>query len=132
MKKAYICSPYRAKNEAELDRNIEYAQQLTKAALIAGIAPITPHLYMTQCLNESIESQREIGLRAGMEILRNCDFVIAGVSYGISKGMSAEIAEADRLGLDIVNADKLDIYVAEQKRKAERESWSVRNKDTER
>lgn len=29
MKKVYICSPYRAKDGAELDRNIDYAQQLT-------------------------------------------------------------------------------------------------------
>ena len=29
MRKVYICSPYRAKDGAELDRNIDYAQQLT-------------------------------------------------------------------------------------------------------
>lgn len=32
MKRVYICSPYRAKDGAELDRNIEYAQALTKQA----------------------------------------------------------------------------------------------------
>lgn len=52
MKRVYICSPYRAKDGAELDRNIEYAQELTKQALNAGLAPITPHLYMTQCLDD--------------------------------------------------------------------------------
>lgn len=52
MKRVYICSPYRAKDGAELDRNIEYAQALTKQALNAGLAPITPHLYMTQCLDD--------------------------------------------------------------------------------
>ena len=46
MRKVYICSPYRAKDGAELDRNIDYAQQLTRQALEAGLAPITPHLYM--------------------------------------------------------------------------------------
>ena len=50
MRKVYICSPYRAKDGAELDRNIDYAQQLTRQALEAGLAPITPHLYMTQSL----------------------------------------------------------------------------------
>ena len=30
MRKVYICSPYRAKDGAELDRNIDYAQQLTR------------------------------------------------------------------------------------------------------
>ena len=33
MRKVYICSPYRAKDGAELDRNIDYAQQLTRQAL---------------------------------------------------------------------------------------------------
>jgi hypothetical protein len=33
MKKVYICSPYRAKDGAELDRNIDYAQQLTRQHL---------------------------------------------------------------------------------------------------
>lgn len=40
MKKVYICSPYRAKDGAELDRNIDYAQQLTRQAFEAGLAPI--------------------------------------------------------------------------------------------
>ena len=39
MRKVYICSPYRAKDGAELDRNIDYAQQLTRQALEAGLAP---------------------------------------------------------------------------------------------
>ncbi len=52
MRKVYICSPYRAKDGAELDRNIDYAQQLTRQALEAGLAPITPHLYMTQCMDD--------------------------------------------------------------------------------
>ena len=34
MRKVYICSPYRAKDGAELDRNIDYAQQLTRIAVI--------------------------------------------------------------------------------------------------
>lgn len=51
MRKVYICSPYRAKDGAELDRNIDYAQQLTRQALEAGLAPITPHLYGTKSRN---------------------------------------------------------------------------------
>lgn len=32
MMKVYVCSPYRAGDSAELDRNIEYAQALTRQA----------------------------------------------------------------------------------------------------
>lgn len=38
MRKVYICSPYRAKDGAELDRNIDYAQQLTRQALVGRLS----------------------------------------------------------------------------------------------
>ena len=107
MRKVYICSPYRAKDGAQLDRNINYAQALTKQAIEAGLAPITPHLYMTQCLNEDKPEERAAGMAAGLALLKSCDFVIVGVKYGISEGMSAEIAAADAAGIEVVNADKL-------------------------
>lgn len=107
MRKVYICSPYRAKDGTQLDRNIDYAQALTKQALEAGLAPITPHLYMTQCLNEDKPEERAAGMAAGLALLKSCDFVIVGVKYGISEGMSAEIAVADAAGIEVVNADEL-------------------------
>lgn len=116
MLRAYICSPYRARTGAELDRNIDYAQEITRRALLAGVAPITPHLYITQCLNDDKKEEREVGITAGMEILKGCDFVIAGVKYGISEGMRREIALADASGIDVVNADKLAYYLRYRKR----------------
>ena len=70
MRTVYICSPYRAKDGAELDRHIEYAQTLTKQAIEAGLAPITPHLYMTQCLNEDKLQERAAGMAAGLALLK--------------------------------------------------------------
>ena len=115
MLRAYICSPYRARTGAECDRNIDYAQEITRRALLAGVAPITPHLYITQCLNDDKKEEREVGITAGMEILKGCDFVIAGIKYGISAGMSREIALADAAGIDVVNADKLALYLRYRK-----------------
>ena len=123
MRKVYICSPYRAKNSAQLDRNIDYAQALTKRALEAGLAPITPHLYMTQCLNEDKPEERAAGMAAGLTLLKSCDFVIVGVKYGISEGMSAEIAAADAVGIEVVNADKLR-YKLEHDRRAWLEEYA--------
>ena len=123
MRKVYICSPYRAKDGAELDRNIDYAQALTKQAIEAGLAPITPHLYMTQCLNEDKPEERAAGMAAGLTLLKSCDFVIVGVKYGISEGMSAEIAAADAAGIEVVNADKL-CYKLEHDRKAWLEEYA--------
>lgn len=119
MKKVYICSPYRAKDGAELDRHIDYAQELTKQAIDEGLAPITPHLYMTQCLDEEKPQERAAGMAAGLALLKSCDYVIAGVRYGISEGMSREIQTAERLGIEVVNADKLRYKVFHDMNKAE-------------
>lgn len=107
MKKVYICSPYRAQSNEELIRNREYAKSLTRQAIKAGLAPITPHLYMSQCLDEDKPEERELGLNAGIELLIICNYVIAGIRYGISEGMRREIVAADTLGIEVVNADKL-------------------------
>lgn len=123
MRKVYICSPYRAKNGAELDRNIDYAQALTKQAIEAGLAPITPHLYMTQCLNEDKPEERAAGMVAGIVLLKSCDFVIVGVKYGISEGMSREIQTAELLGIEVVNADKLRHYMKERESRIEAVAW---------
>ena len=123
MRKVYICSPYRAADSAQLDRNIDYAQALTKQAIEAGLAPIKPHLYMTQCLNEDKPEERAAGMAAGLTLLKSCDFVIVGVKYGISEGMSAEIAEADAAGIEVVNADKLR-YKLEHDRRAWLEEYA--------
>lgn len=119
MRKVYICSPYRAKDSAELDRNLEYAKALTRQAIEAGLAPITPHLYMTQCLSEGIPAERAKGMAAGLELLKCCDFVIVGVKYGISEGMSREIQTADKLGIEVVNADKLREKMKHEERKVD-------------
>lgn len=129
MKRAYICSPYRAKDGAELDRNIEYAQALTKQALNAGLAPITPHLYMTQCLDDKKPQERAQGMAAGMALLKTCDFVIAGVKYGVSEGMSREIQTADRLGIEVVNADRLAFKLLYDKQQEETKSRKIRENE---
>lgn len=102
MQTCYICSPYRAKTEAELDNHIDYAQELTSKALAAGLAPITPHLYLTQVTNDEIPEQRARGLEAGQALLLLCDCVIIGNRYGVSAGMQAEIELAEQQGVAII------------------------------
>lgn len=119
MKTCYICSPYRAQTEAELDNNIDYAQQLTKLALAAGLAPITVHLYLTQVTNDNIPESRAQGLAAGKELLKQCDVVIVGNERGVSEGMQGEIDLADNNDIPILCIDKT-VSAAELKEMIER------------
>ena len=99
--KAYICSPYRG----NVQRNKVYARRLVRWAIVDGYAPICPHLYLTEVLNDNEPEERVAGLNIGLELLSVCDVVIVGSRYGISEGMAAEIEQAERLGLALVYKD---------------------------
>lgn len=102
---AYICSPYRAKEKQQLKRNKGYAKKLTRMALDCGIAPVTPHLYITKVTDEENKEDRRSGMAAGIELLLRCDVVMLGSGYGISEGMKEEIKTAKAAGIAIVDVD---------------------------
>ena len=117
LKKLYICSPFRAKDGKELVRNINYARELTRAAVEAHMAPITPHLYLTQCLDEEIPEERAAGLKIGLELLKACNFVLAGVKYGITEGMRGEMDAAREMGIvvmEVADTDSLPELLSEE------------------
>ncbi len=89
-KLCYVCSPYRG----DMERNTAYARELTLAAVKAGYAPITPHLYLTQVLDEEDPQQREKGMAVGLALLKNCKYILIGSRYGLSEGMLGEIDRA--------------------------------------
>lgn len=96
---AYICSPYRG----DTARNIAYARELVKYALLRGWSPICPHLYLPQILDDNNPEEREQGLRVGLDLLNSCDVLLVGGRYGISEGMQAEIEKAQELEKFIFN-----------------------------
>ena len=106
--RAYICSPYKANTAAGIKKHKEYARQLTRWAIVNGYAPICPHLYLTEVLNDSEAAEREAGLNIGLELIGACDAIIVGAAYGISEGMLAEIKQAGRLGLMIHEIYKIN------------------------
>ena len=101
MECCYICSPYRG-NVFKRIRNRRYARYLTKKAIRMGYAPITPHLYIAQVLNDKIPEERKQGLEVGLKLLRPCKYILIGKKYGISEGMKAEIEEAAAAGKKII------------------------------
>lgn len=100
---AYICSPYRANDKKQRKQYDEYAKELTKIAIDSGIAPITPHMYLTHVLDDSNKEDRAAGLVAGISLLYKCDVLIFGDKYGVSEGMYGEVQEARAQGIPVVD-----------------------------
>ncbi|MEG2700669.1 MAG: DUF4406 domain-containing protein, partial [Hungatella sp.] len=100
-KSAYICSPYRG-NIFKRIRNIRYARQLTRNAIRLGFTPITPHLYLTQVLNDKKPTERIEGMAAALDLLSECSTLIVGMRYGVSSGMKTEIERARLNGITII------------------------------
>jgi hypothetical protein len=96
VKLVYICSPY----AGNTDQNIRFAKASCRYAASQGCAPIAPHLLYPQFLNDSVPSERDVGIRMGLRLLSPCDELwICGSR--ISAGMENEITEAKRLGIPV-------------------------------
>ena len=106
-KLCHICSPYRGDTE----RNAKYAAALTRTAVMKGYTPITPHLYLTQALDDRNPEERALGMEAGLHLLEPCEAIMIGGYYGISEGMRYEIERAHRLGKTFLFADTVDVNI---------------------
>ena len=96
MKLVYIASPY----AGNVKENTEAAKGYCRAALEEGVVPIAPHLLYPQFLEDSDPAERNLGLRAGLELLARCEELwVCGPE--ISPGMSREIQFARGLGIPI-------------------------------
>lgn len=104
-KLCYVCSPYRG----DVARNVKYAQELTGRAVRRGLVPITPHLYITQALDDNDPAERALGTEAGLRLLEPCEYIMIGGRYGISEGMGYEIELAHRLGKKFLIEDGMDL-----------------------
>jgi len=99
MKTIYICSPLRG----DIEANIARAKQYCRAVALGGNIPIAPHVYCTSFLDDTVPEERKTGMAIGIELLRFCDELMVCGDI-ISDGMAAEIAEAERLGIPVINA----------------------------
>lgn len=100
MKKVYICSPY----SGDVRQNKAYARDLTRHAISKGFAPITPHLYLTEALDDGIPAERAAGMSAAADLLTVCDMLLFGCDRGISAGMLSELEIAKKRGIPILAA----------------------------
>lgn len=94
----YVCSPYRG----DVAYNTLVAQMIAREIALCGMVPVVPHLYLPQVLNDDDPGERDMGLEAGLELLRHCDEVwsLDGCN-GITDGMAQELAEAQTQSIPI-------------------------------
>ncbi len=95
MKTVYICAPL----GGNVKENLEQVKRYTEYALICGTAPVVPHFYAL-CLDDYVPAEREMGMAAGLRLLRDCDemWVFGNV---VSAGMKNEIQLCRKLGIGI-------------------------------
>lgn len=104
----YICSPCRG----DYEKNIQKAREYCRKAMTnwPDVVPIAPHAYFTQFLDDTVSSERSLGMEAGIALLDMCDEIWV---YGIDKpseGMQAEIEYAQQKGIPIRNGfDLFDV-----------------------
>ena len=99
MKKVYICSPCRG----DYENNIQRAKEYSRAAAMQGCIPVTPHIYLTQFMDDNAPGERELALRMGRELVLLCAELWAFGLDHPSAGMAVEIEVAKRAGIPVVN-----------------------------
>ena len=103
----YICGP----SGFDVERDTDYAKELTRLAVDAGYAPIAPCLYLTQILDERDPDQRETSVSISLSLLNQCQYILIGSKYGLTERMLKEIKAALKLGLSELAPGKQGLVV---------------------
>jgi len=96
-----ICVILESPYAGNTDTNVKYARRCMIDSLNNGEAPFLSHLLYTQCLDDTIPSQRKMGTEAGWEWIKNSDKTVVYQDYGISPGMAEGIKRAKSMGKTI-------------------------------
>lgn len=106
MKLIYIAGPYRAPSDYEVHQNIERARSYGATVAGTGLAyPVIPHSNTAHFggLNGTTD---ELWLEGTLELMRRCDGVVLTPGWTGSSGSRAEKAEADALGIPVLDLDR--------------------------
>lgn len=120
MKTVYVCSRLRGNTAgmtdeqklAHMEENIRRVGRICRIIAIRGMAiPIAPHLYFTRFLDDTIEQERILGIKLGLELLDLCDELWVCDTI-ISEGMKREIEYAQKTG-KIVRYIDISVFMEE-------------------
>lgn len=96
----YVCSPCHAYAARSLETNLAEARAYCRQVVLLGHFPLAPHMILTQFLDDDLESERQLGLSLGLDVLEKCDVVWVFGDH-ISHGMRGEIRAALAAGTPI-------------------------------
>lgn len=104
----YICSPFRAGNQAVQDRNVECARRMCLLAMQRGHVPVAPHLMYPGVLDDRIQAQRRMGLDTALSLLERCDEVWA-LRVAPTEGMRAELEHAVNCRIPVCSVTETEL-----------------------
>lgn len=93
----YLVSPWRG----ETIKNLKYAKLCMRDSILRGESPMASHMLYTQCLDDSLAHERELGFILGKAWLDMAHKCIVYVDLGISDGMAQDIETAKQLFIPI-------------------------------
>lgn len=96
MLRVILESPFSAPDAVGIERNVRYARACLRDSLLRGEAPLASHLLYTQpgVLNDSIPTQRDMGIEAGLAWGVGADATVVYLDRGCSGGMALGIRQA--------------------------------------
>jgi hypothetical protein len=87
-------SPYAADTPEGLEENLDYARCCIRDSLLRGEAPLASHLVYPLVFDDNIQTERTMGIRAGLAWAALADAVVIYIDRGISRGMQIAIDDA--------------------------------------
>jgi hypothetical protein len=95
----YVASPLKPLENSSFENNLNFAKRMSKKVADLGAIPFTPHLYFSTFLDDFKQSERDLGIKLGMETLPLCNsLVYSGYS---SSGMLKELTYCIKEGYKI-------------------------------
>ncbi len=97
---AYVAGPYSAEREEERDLNVLRADEVGRALLAKGYAPIVPHKMSWRWENDERFGHGDF-MAADLAILQHCHLLVLVGQWRESNGAMQEVAEARALGIPV-------------------------------
>jgi hypothetical protein len=98
IRRILIESPYHADTPAGIATNLEYARCCIRDSLLRGEAPLASHLIYPLVFDDNIQTERTMGIRAGLAWGAVADATVVYQDHGISAGMQMGIDDAVAAG----------------------------------